>query len=79
MKKLLIYYLIILLPILGLILVHNKFIFCIALLLYVIIYRPIVDYVRLKSLNINEKFSSFFIPFYIHTKYFKKLYMSISN
>lgn len=79
MKKLVIYYLIVLLPIFGLITIHDSFTFCVGLLLYVIAYRPLVDYMRLKSLNINEKFSSYFIPFYIHTKYFKKLYTSMDN
>ena len=78
MKKLVIYYLFVLLPVFGLIMVrNNSLVFCIGLFLCALAYRPLVDYVRLKSLNINEKFSSFFIPFYIHTKYFKKLYANI--
>jgi hypothetical protein len=78
MKKLVIYYLFVLLPVFGLIMVrNNSLVFCIGLFLYALVYRPLVDYVRLKSLNINEKYSSFFIPFYIHTKYFKKLYANI--
>lgn len=79
MKKLVIYYIIIVLPILGLLLVKDRVFFTIGILFYAIIYRPLIDYMRLKSLNINEKFYIYFVPFYIHTKYFKKLYASIDN
>lgn len=79
MKKLFIYYLFVLLPIFGIIMIHNSLVFCVVLSIYVLVYRPIIDYLRLKSLNIDENFYSYFIPFYIHTKYFKKLYASIGD
>lgn len=77
MKNLLVYYVIILMPLLGLIFINttNSIYFVIYLFVYVLVYRPIVDIARLKEKKINVTNAKSLIPFYLHIKYFKELYM----
>ncbi len=76
MRNLFIYYVIILMPLLGLFFIDNanSGYFVIYLFIYVLVYRPIVDITRLKEKNINAVNIKSLIPFYLHIKYFKELY-----
>jgi hypothetical protein len=76
MKNVLVYYIVILTPLLGLLLIRNSnsVYFVIYLFIYVMIYRPIVDILRLKEKNINAVNMKLLIPFYLHIRYFKQLY-----
>jgi len=42
--------------------------------IWLLIYIPIIDYLRLKYLGINEKWYIMFIPFYKRIKYFKQMF-----
>ena len=77
MKNLFIYYIVILMPLLGLFFINdsNPIYFVIYLFVYILIYRPIVDIRRLKEKNIDALNLKSLIPFYLHTKYFKELYI----
>jgi hypothetical protein len=70
------YYILILAPI-PFVLIWNfdALMLIILLFLYVFIYRPIVDFFKLKSMGLlsNNKFKYFFIPFYRY-KWVKYLY-----
>jgi hypothetical protein len=80
--KLLAYYLQITLPI-GVLLwlskINSPILFVAGLLIYVLIYRPIVDYFRLLELGIVKKRTDFLkILFpYFTTKYFYDLYFRV--
>lgn len=77
MKNLFIYYIVILMPLLGLFFINNSnpIYFVIYLFVYILIYRPIVDIRRLKEKNIDALNLKSLIPLYLHTKYFKELYI----
>lgn len=81
MKKLISFYLLILLPVLGIIGIWQigvpGFTFFL-ILSYVLLYRPYVHFHRLKDLGIvdDKEFWHLFIPFY-STKYFDDLYFRI--
>lgn len=82
MKKLLSFYFLILLPIPVICAVYKigAPIFCLILIiLYVIIYRPVIHGLRLRELGLisNKEFWLLFIPFY-STKYFHNLYFQTS-
>ncbi len=64
-------------PLLGLFFINNSnpVYFVIYLFVYILIYRPIVDIRRLKEKNINALNLKSLIPLYLHTKYFKELYI----
>ena len=64
-------------PLLGLFFIDssNSIYFVIYLFIYILIYRPIVDITRLKEKNINAISAKSLIPFYLHIKYFKQLYL----
>ncbi|WP_418124584.1 hypothetical protein ACNFU2_07965 [Chryseobacterium sp. PTM-20240506] len=76
MKNALVYYIVILMPLLGLLFISslNSVYFVIYLFVYVMIYRPVVDIARLKEKNIHVASIKSLIPFYLHVKYFKQLY-----
>jgi len=77
MKNTVVYYLAIITP---LILIAYLFVgnykthFVFSLLAYVLVYRPVIDYLRLKSKGENIKFTEIYHPL-IHLKKFKSLYM----
>ena len=74
MKNLGIFYLIILIPIVSIYFIDNSVLISLVLILYVFVYRPLVDYFRLKQLKIVDNFTfKFFMPFY-SLNWFKSLY-----
>jgi len=78
MKNLLVYYSAIIIPLLILFLLMNKIssvTFSVVLLVWALIYRPVVDGIRLIELGFIKKtdFWKTFIPFY-KIKWFSKLY-----
>jgi len=77
MKNLFIYYIIILMPLLGLFFINdsNPVNFVIYLFVYILVYRPIVDITRLKEKNIDALNLKSLIPLYLHIRYFKELYI----
>jgi len=78
MKNILIYYVLIFLPLIFLIYVaytYNNILFFILLSLYVLIYRPIIDFKRLKIKGVDINFFKLYNPI-VYLKYFKELYLS---
>jgi len=82
MKNIWIYYLLIISPLILLGFLGSGTLgdtgFVIFLLVYVLLYRPLIDGLRLKAvcdLGSRELYK-LYIPFYGHTKYFKQLYLS---
>lgn len=83
MKNTWLYYSLISIPLLLLALLINmgmasQLVFVIGLLLYVLLFRPVIDYLRLKSKakdGDRGKEWMIFIPFYGHFKYFRELYL----
>ncbi len=80
MKKLFLYYFIILIPLPIMVwLVESNMTkeFVILLLFYALIYRPLTDGCKLFLTEVVKKneFWKMFIPFYLSTKYFKELYL----
>lgn len=77
MKNLFVYYLVILMPLLGLFFINNSnpVYFVIYLFTYILLYRPIVDITKLKEKNIDAFNAKALIPFYLHVRYFRELYM----
>jgi hypothetical protein len=81
MKSTLVYYLYVFLPILALIFLisegyFNSFEFVSGLFTYVIIYRPVIDFLRLKLkgiLNASDWGKNYFIG-YITNRYFVQLF-----
>ncbi len=85
MKKLIFFYLAILVPLLGIIycmfykVLETEYL-VVFLLFYATIYRAITDVSRLKSigeLSTRKELILFLIPFYGRKKYFRKLYFQI--
>ena len=82
MKNLIFYYLLIVTPFLAILFLGRDIMdstqFTIALLTYVLIYRPVTDYYRLKAVTgfKGDKLLTLVIPFYGHFKYFKELYLT---
>jgi hypothetical protein len=81
MKNLYIYLLSIVIPLVLLLILGMNVLeptsFVILILVYIVIYRPIIDGLRLNSItNIgsSEKWK-LYIPFYGHLKFFKQLYL----
>jgi len=77
MKSTALYYILIIIPLmLAAYLVFAGFQtgFIISLAMYVLIYRPVTDYYRLKSKGIDIKFGEIYNPS-VKSKYFKALYL----
>ena len=53
--------------------VENNFYFLYFILFYGLIYRPIIDFLRLKAKGENVRLILFFVPFY-SLKWFSKIY-----
>ena len=77
--KLLYYYFLIILPLVGcyFLMKENSSLGIASLFMYAFIYRPVVDFYKLKSNSENKKLKlqKMFIPF-ASGKYFKELYLS---
>jgi hypothetical protein len=78
--KTFVYYALIFIPLLLLLLLSKQIggvFLAIGLLFYAIVYRPIIDYFRLKEKQVNISFSQLMLRefFYYPKKYFKKLYL----
>lgn len=73
--KLTYFYLFIIIPFLLILLVKKSSFFLIFILIYALVYRPIINYFRLKHLNIidEKKFFYVFIPFW-ETQYMKEIF-----
>ena len=76
--KLIYFYLSILLPFLVILLIKNHLLFFVLILLYAIIYRPIINYFKLKYLKLitGKHFCKLFIPFW-EVRFFKELVFKI--
>lgn len=73
------YYIIIVVPLIGIFILYQTMgrdSLLPGLLFYVVIYRPVVDYYRLKYRGVKLSFRDLYLKkfFYYHIKYFKKLY-----
>ncbi len=85
MKKLILFYLAVLVPLLSIIYcmfykVLDAEYFVLSLLFYATIYRTSTDIIRLKSigeLSTRKELILFLVPFYGRRKYFRKLYFQI--
>ncbi len=80
MKNLAVYYLEVLFPFIIILILFKSdysFVAVISLLIYAALYRPLIDYQRLKSKGVvNESFWKLYIPLF-RIKYFKQLYTNI--
>jgi hypothetical protein len=77
--KTFLYYLAISIPlalIYALSLNYGRISLIIGLLIYLVVYRPIVDFYRLQSKGVDISLKDIYLKifFYYHIKYFKKLY-----
>lgn len=78
--KTFVYYALIFIPLLLVLLLSKQIgevFLAIGLLFYAIVYRPIIDYFRLKEKQVNITFGQLMLRefFYYPIKYFKKLYL----
>lgn len=66
-------------PLLGLYFINdmNPYYFVTYLMIYILIYRPVIDTTRLREKNINANNLKSLIPFYLHLRYFKQLYTNV--
>ena len=82
MKNTFLYYLAILLPLIAILLMaythYAVYTWVVLLLIYGVIYRPLVDGVRLIQKGVIRKSEiwKLFVPFFYHGKWFKQLYFS---
>lgn len=84
LKNTFIFYVLIVSPLLILFQFHEwmgSTVFLVSLALYVLVYRPIVDGVRLKVVAgiPSDELRKLYIPFYGHVRYFKELYLPHRN
>jgi len=79
LKSVYVYWLVILIPfafVIGTFFFVNKYYGICLLLLYVVVYRPLVDFGRLRAVNKVKglRFWKMYLPFY-HFKHFKQFYL----
>lgn len=75
--KLIYFYILLLIPLLGVLFISDSKTFVVFLMVYALIYRPFLDLLRLKYLGLLNKseYYKVFIPFWTK-KHFKRMYFN---